>query len=99
MFHDGAEDHRLELLPFAGALGHGDEIGAEEHAADAGDAEQPLGERRLRRLFGVAQIERAVFQHRLAGQEFQGRRVRRRFGLDEHVLVLRHLQPTRSAAP
>src|SRR6202051_1475135 len=39
MFHDGAEDHRLELLPLTCALGHGDEIGAEEHAADAGDGE------------------------------------------------------------
>ena len=52
MFHDGAEDHRLELLPLAGALGHGDEVGAEEHAADAGNAEQPFGERRLRGLPG-----------------------------------------------
>src|SRR5271155_3664357 len=84
MLHDGAKDHRLELLPFARAFGDGDEIGTEEHAADAGNAEQPFGERRLRRLFGLAQVKRAAFEHRPAGQEFQGRRVRRRFGLDEH---------------
>src|SRR3984893_17121284 len=35
MLHDGAKDHRLELLPLAGALGHRDEIGAEENAAAA----------------------------------------------------------------
>ena len=32
----------------------------------------------------LAQVERAGVQHGPAGQEFQGRRVGRRFGLDEH---------------
>ena len=44
VLHDGAEDHRLELLPLAVGLGHGDEIGAEEHTADAADLEQALGQ-------------------------------------------------------
>src|ERR1700722_17997262 len=84
MLHDGAEDHRLELLPFAVALGDGDEIRTKEDAADARNVEQALGERRLRRLLGPAQIEGAVFQHRASGQELQCRRIRRRFGLDKH---------------
>src|ERR1700722_13708831 len=84
MFHDGPEDHRLELLPLADALGHGNEIGSEKHPADAGNGKQPFGGRRLRGLFAIAQVESAVFEHCLSGQELQGRRVRRRFGLDEH---------------
>src|SRR5262245_14483635 len=39
MLHDGTEDRRLELLPLAVVLADGDEISAEEHAADALDAE------------------------------------------------------------
>src|SRR5271169_6392276 len=89
MLHDGAEDHRLELLPLARVLGHGDEIGAEKHAADAGNTEQPLRERRSPGLFGVAQVERSTFEHSLPGQEFQGRRIWRRFGLDEHGILSR----------
>ena len=34
-------------------------------------------------------VERAVGEHRLAGQEFQRGRIRRRFGLDEHGSLLR----------
>src|SRR5579863_6529856 len=60
MLHDGAEDHRLELLPVAAILAHGDEIGAEEHTADTRDAEQALGKWRLCRFGGLAQIERAA---------------------------------------
>src|ERR1700722_14351042 len=84
MFHGCAENHRLKLLPLAGALGHGDEIGAEEHAADTENAEQPFRQRRLRRLIGVADFKRAVVEDWATGQEFEGRRIRRRFGLDEH---------------
>src|SRR3954451_13035800 len=43
MLHDGAEDRRLHVLPLALALGHGDEVVAEEDAGDAGDLEQALG--------------------------------------------------------
>src|SRR6516165_4881231 len=84
MFHDRAKDHRLELLPFAGAFGHGNGIGAEEYPTHPGNAEQPFGEWRLFGLLGIAQIKRAVFQDRPAGQEFHRRGVRRGFGLNEH---------------
>ena len=47
VLHDGAEDRGLELRPLAVGLGDGDEVRAEEHAADAVDVEQPLGERRF----------------------------------------------------
>jgi len=53
VLHDGAQDHWLELMPFARALGHGDEIGAEEYPAYSADTEQPLGERRLFGLRGM----------------------------------------------
>ena len=66
VLHDGAEDRRLEVLPFAVGLGHGDEVGAEEHAGDARrwrTAARASGDARRRR--GVADVERAVVQARL----------------------------------
>src|SRR5258707_174363 len=39
VFHDGAEDRGLELLPFAGGLGDGDEIRAEKYPGDPRDLE------------------------------------------------------------
>src|SRR6266516_4364938 len=84
MLHDGAADCRLEVLPFACGLGHGDEIAAEKHAADAWDVEQPFGKRRLRSVFRIRHVEGTVGEHGPAGQELQRRRVGRRFGLDEH---------------
>ena len=84
MLHDHAEDGGLQLRPIVGALGHGDEIGAEIDAGDAGNLEQSRGERRLRRAGGVGNVERAVRHHLPSGQEFQGRRIRREFGLDKH---------------
>jgi signal transduction histidine kinase len=44
MLHDRAEDRRLQVLPFALGLGHGDEVRAQEHAAHAVDLEQALGQ-------------------------------------------------------
>jgi hypothetical protein len=86
MLHDRAEDRRLQMLPVRAVLGDGDEIVAEEDAGDAGNLEQPAGERRSRgRAFGVTEIGRAFLQHHLAGQKLERRRVRRRLGLDEHV--------------
>ena len=84
VLHDRAEDRRLDVRPLAVGLGDGDEIAAEEDAADAVDREQPLGERRGRRLVGRAVFGRAGAEHDAAGQELQARRVRRGFGLDEH---------------
>ena len=86
---DDSEHRRLELAPFAVALGHRNEVGGEEHAADPGQLHQRLGERRSLRLGRVAGLEGAGFEHRAAGQEFQRRRVGRRLGLDEHRRLLR----------
>ena len=58
VFHDDAKDGGLELRPFGILLGDGDEVRAEEHPADTGDIEQPLGERRLRGFGPVAHLER-----------------------------------------
>ena len=74
MLHDGAEDRRLQVLPLAVGLGDGDEVVAEEHAGDARDLEQALGERRRRGARGIAGIEGAFGHHDPAGQELQGRR-------------------------
>src|SRR5262245_7230837 len=87
MLHDGAEDRGLELLPFARRLSDGDEVGAEENAGDAGDAEQALGERRLSGRVLVAHVERAAGEHRPSGQELEGGRIRGWLGLDEHWLA------------
>ena len=48
VLHDGAEDGRLEVLPLAVGLGHGDEVVAEEHAGDARHREQAPRQRRGR---------------------------------------------------
>src|SRR5262245_56344221 len=84
VLHDGAEDRRLELLPLAVAFAHGDEVVAEEHAADALDAEQALGQWRAAGFVEVAHVEGARSQDRAPGQEFQRRRIGRGLGLDEH---------------
>src|SRR5262249_10415849 len=73
-----------ELLPLALRLGDGDEVRPEKDAAYAVDPEQSLGERRLRRAFGIAYVERSVRQHGPARQEFERRRIRCRFGLNDH---------------
>ena len=78
----------LSWLPLAVVLGHRNEVGGEEHAADAGQLHQRLGERRALGFGRVARLERAGFEHRAAGQELEGRRVGRRFGLDEHRRLL-----------
>ena len=46
MLHDRAQYGRLQMRPLAARFGHRDEIRAEEHAGDAVDAEQALGQRR-----------------------------------------------------
>src|SRR4029078_7561674 len=87
VLHDGAENGGLEMLPFALALGHADEVGAEEHAGDAVDLEQAGGERRAFALGGIAEFHGSFAEHGPAGQEFQGGRVGRRFGLNKHRLL------------
>src|SRR3984957_6413023 len=88
VLHDGAEDRRLDVLPLAVRLGHGDEVAAEKHAGHAGQREQPLGERRLRRLRRIGDVEHALAQHRPSRQELEGRRIGGRLGLDEHRRLL-----------
>ena len=59
-----AENQRLELLPFAFGLGHGDEVVAEEHAGDARHLEQPAGQRRgCGGGFGIAEIGGTFAKH------------------------------------
>ena len=87
MLHDRAEDGRLQMLPVRPVvLGDGDEIVAEEHAGHAGDRRTAgrQAAKPARSAFGVAEIGGAGGKHFLAGQEFQGRRIRGRLGLDEH---------------
>src|SRR5512143_3810297 len=64
MLHDGAEDGGLQMLPLAFALGHADEIGAEEYALYALDLEQPRRERRVLVLGCVGEFERSLVEHR-----------------------------------
>ncbi len=51
MLHHRAQDRGLEVLPVAVALGHRNEIGAEENAADLRDLEQRPAPRRSARRF------------------------------------------------
>ena len=89
MLHDGAENGGLHMLPLAIALGDADEVGAQEHARDAVNVEQARGERRAFAFGLVAELDRVCLaKHGPARKELQGRRVRRRFGLDEHGNLL-----------
>jgi hypothetical protein len=46
VFHDRAEDARLDMIPFhVITLGDGDEVATKEHAGDAGDGEDTFGQR------------------------------------------------------
>lgn len=70
LFHDGAENGGLEMLPVRAVLGDGDEVVAEEHAGDAGDLEEAACQGRgLPRLLRVAEIGGALREHFTAGQE------------------------------
>jgi hypothetical protein len=74
------------MLPVAVVLGHGDEIGAVEHAGDAGHGEQPFSQRRTRGGFAIGEFQGAGIEHNAARDEFQGGGIGRGFGLDEHWL-------------
>ena len=74
VLHDGAKDHRLQVLPLRLALGHRDEVGAQEHAPHALDVEQARSERRRQRLALVGEVGSAVGEHGLSGDELQRRR-------------------------
>ena len=82
-FGDDAENGRAQMLPFAGVLGDGDEIGREEDAAHARQLQQRLGERRMLGLVEIARLERAFIHDGSARQELQGGGIGGRFGLDE----------------
>ena len=88
MFHDGAEDGGLHVIPLrVFRLGDGDEIGAEEDAGDVLDREDASGEGRfLGRLRGW-EIRCPHLEYGLARKELEGRGVRCGFGLNEHGLV------------
>ena len=73
------------VLPLVLAFGHGDEVRAEEHAPDALDLEQARGKRRSLALLRVEEFERAVVEHRPAGDELQRGGIGRGLGLDEHL--------------
>ncbi len=89
VLHDGAEDCRLEVLPVAVVLGHGDEVGAVKYAGDARHVEQSLGERRARRGLAVGEFHGAAVEHGAAGDEFQGGGIGRGLGLNEHGFLRR----------
>ena len=75
MLHDDTENGRLQMLPFAVALGHADEVGGEEHALDAIDLEQTRRKRRGFARLGIEELQRALCEHGPAWDEFQGRRI------------------------
>jgi hypothetical protein len=84
VLHDRAQDRGLQVLPLAIRLGDGHEVGAIEHAGDAGHGEQPFGERRAGGGFAIGKLHRAALEHHAAWNEFQGGGIGGGFGLDEH---------------
>src|SRR5436190_14716933 len=88
MLHARAVHCWLELLSFAAGLGHGNEVGAEEHPGDALDRDQALCERRLGGRFRVAHVQRAACQHRPLRQELESCRIGRRLCLNKHDKLL-----------
>ncbi len=77
---------RLELSPFdAGGRGHRHEVAPEEHALDIAGRKDRGGQRRGFRFLIRREVARAGLHHRLAGIEFESRRIGRGFGLDEHI--------------
>ena len=88
VLHDRAEHRGLEHVPvLTGGLGDGDEVRPEEHAGHAVDLEQAARERRGCGILRFREVRHAAGHHLASGQELQGRRVRRLFGLDEHVTI------------
>ena len=70
-------------------LGDRDEVGAVEHAGDAGHAEQFFGERRARGGFAAGEFHGAAVEHGAAWNEFQRGGIGRGFGLNEHGFLRR----------
>jgi hypothetical protein len=88
VFHDAAQDRRLENLPIpVGRLGDGDEIGPEKHALDAFDRKQPFGQRRRDSSVRGRKIHRPFLHDHAAGEKFQGRRIGRLLGLDKQTYL------------
>ncbi len=85
MVHDGAQHPWLQRLP--GNLvgpGDGDEVGAQENAADAFQAEQRGCQRAAGGDCGGGEVGRAEVHDVPPRQEFQRGRVWGAFGFDEH---------------
>ena len=90
---DNAEHCGPQVLPLAVGLGHRNEVIGEEYASDARQLHERLGERRALGRLEVARLERALLHHRAPGQEFEGRGIGGRFGLNEHgALLLRPMK-------
>src|SRR5471032_2381031 len=86
VLHDPAQDRGLQDLPvLVVRLGDGDEVGTEEHALNAFDGEQALGERGRGRRVGAGEVHRTLVHDHAAGEELQGRRVRGLLGLDKQT--------------
>ncbi|QTK79836.1 hypothetical protein AT6N2_C2195 [Agrobacterium tumefaciens] len=86
MFHNRAENGRLQMLPLGIILGNGDEVETEIDAGHTRNGEEPFSERRGLRLRGVEKLSGPAFQHHLARQELERSGIRRRFRLNEHCL-------------
>ena len=63
----------------------GHEVGAEEHALDAFDREQPPRQGRGACGLGVGEVDRPPLHDHAAGQELEGRWIGRLLGLNEQA--------------
>ena len=80
---------RFQISPAsAGGSGDRNEIATEEDAANIAKAKQGFGKGRGFGLFRVGKIAGPRFHHGASGKEFDGRRIGRQFGLDNHACHL-----------
>ena len=85
MFHDGAEDRRLQDMPvLVVPLADGDGVRLQGHPGDAVYGKQTPGQGRAPGRLGVGEFRLPRGQDRFAGHEPQGVRVRQGVGLNEH---------------
>ena len=99
MFHDHAENAWLEMLPFAGAFGDGNEIAAQEDLRNAVHREQCRRERRILRLSRRSEFRQSRSCDLTAGEKLESGGVGSWFSLDEHGNLLRPCVATSTDKP
>ena len=86
MLHDDPKQRGLEMRPVDFTLGHGNEVLSEHHRLNAGKGQESRRKGSALGAFDRAKFERALREHGLAGEKFQGGGIGSGFGLDKHLI-------------